>query len=92
MINERSLSQSCRRAIIHHESKLLLLERVLPDRVECSVAAQGLVMSDLNLMVIGGGRERTAKEHRALLDAAGFTLTKIIPTQSEVSVIEAEPV
>jgi hypothetical protein len=49
-------------------------------------------MSDLNLMVIGGGRERTATEHRALLEAAGFTLTKIIPTQSEVSVIEAEPV
>jgi hypothetical protein len=86
-----SILQSCRCAIIQHESKLLLLERVLPDRVECSVAAQGLVMSDLNLMVIGGGRERTAAEHRALLEAAGFTLTKVVPTQSEVSVIEAVP-
>jgi hypothetical protein len=49
-------------------------------------------MSDLNMMVLGGGRECTATEHGALLGAAGFTLTKIIPTQSEVSVIEAEPV
>ena len=91
--NERALAvlQNCRRAITQ-KSKLLLVERVLPDRVEHSFAAQGPVMSDLNMMVISGGRERTATEHRALLDAAGFTLTKIIPTQSEVSMIEAEPV
>jgi len=42
-------------------------------------------------MVIGGGRERTAAEHQALIEAAGFTLTKVVPTQSEVSVIEAVP-
>ena len=85
-----AILQSCQRAITH-KRKLLLLERVVPDRVEHSTAAQGPVMSDLNMMVLGGGRERTATEHRALLGAAGFTLTKIIPTQSEVSVIEAEP-
>jgi len=91
--NERALAvlQNCRRAITE-KSKLLLVERVLPDRVEHSMAAQGPVMSDLNMMVISGGRERTATEHKALLEAAGFTLTKIIPTPSEVSMIEAEPV
>ena len=91
--NERALRvlQNCRRAITQ-KSKLLLVERVLPDRVEHSMTAQGPVMSDLNMMVISGGRERTATEHRALLEAAGFTLTKIIPTPSEVSIIEAEPV
>jgi hypothetical protein len=41
------------------------------------------------MMVIGGGRERTVAEHQALIEAAGFTLTKVVPTQSEVSVIEA---
>jgi precorrin-6B methylase 2 len=81
---------SCRRAITDN-GKLLLVERVLPDRVEHSVAAQGPVLSDLNMMVISGGRERTAAEHRALLEATGFTLTKVVPTQSEVSVIEAVP-
>jgi O-methyltransferase domain/Dimerisation domain len=85
-----AILQSCHRAI-QDKGKLLLLERVVPDRVEHSVAAQGPAMSDLNLMVIGGGRERTATEHRALFEAAGFSLTKVIPTQSEVSVIEAEP-
>jgi hypothetical protein len=85
-----AILQSCHRAI-QDKGKLLLLERVVPDRVEHSVPAQGPLMSDLNLMVIGGGRERTATEHTALLGTAGFTLTKIVPTQSEVSMIEAEP-
>lgn len=91
--NERAVAilQNCRRAITQ-KSKLLLVERVLPDRVERSMAAQGPVISDLNMMVISGGRERTAMEHRALLETAGFTLTNIIPTQSEVTIIEAEPV
>jgi hypothetical protein len=85
-----TILQSCHRAI-QGKGKLLLLERVVSDRVEHSVAAQGPVMSDLNLLVIGGGRERTSTEHRMLLEAAGFTLTGIFPTQSEVCVIQAEP-
>jgi O-methyltransferase domain/Dimerisation domain len=91
--NERALTilRNCRRAIAQ-KGNLLLIERVVPDRVEQSVAAQGPVLSDLHMMVIAGGRERTAGEHRALLEAAGFAITKIVPTQSEVSVIEAEPV
>ncbi len=92
MINERLLSSRAVDARLYNTRvNSCFLERVLPDRVECSIAAQGLVMSDLNLMVIGGGRERTAAEHRALLEAAGFALTKVVPTQSEVSVIEAVP-
>ena len=85
-----AILRNCRRAITSH-GKLLLIERVLPGRVEHSIAAQGPVLSDLNMMVIGGGRERAAAEHRALLEAAGFTLTKVVPTQSEVSVIESCP-
>jgi SAM-dependent methyltransferase len=90
--NERAIAilRNCRRAITHN-GKLLLVERVLPDRAEHSIAAQGPFMSDLNMMVISGGRERTAAEHRALLETAGFILKKVIATQSEASVIEAAP-
>ncbi|MCZ6450516.1 MAG: methyltransferase, partial [Deltaproteobacteria bacterium] len=70
----------------------LLVERVLPDRVEHSIAAEGPVMSDLTMMVISGGRERTSNEYQALLRAAGFEMTNIIPTRSEVSVVECVPV
>jgi hypothetical protein len=37
---------------------------------------------------MNGGRERTEAEYRTLLEAARFEVTKIIPTQSEMTVIE----
>ncbi|MES2791140.1 MAG: methyltransferase [Planctomycetota bacterium] len=44
---------------------------------------------DLNMLVIPGGQERTAAEYEALLAKAGFRLTRIVPTTTELSVIEA---
>ena len=43
------------------------------------------------MMVNVGGRERTEAEFSALLDAAGFRLTRIIPTQGLWSVVEGVP-
>jgi hypothetical protein len=42
------------------------------------------------MMVLSGGRERTAAEYQRLLEAAGFAMARIIPTASplNVSVIE----
>lgn len=47
-------------------------------------------MLDLVMLAVPGGRERTPEEYRALLAKAGLTLTRIVPTESPVSVIEAE--
>ena len=42
------------------------------------------------MMLVGpGGQERTAEEYGALLDKAGFRLTRVVPTESAVSVVEA---
>lgn len=71
--------------------KLILVQRVLPDRAEESWTAQAVSAIDLQMMVTTGGRERTETEHRALLAAAGFQVTKIIPTRSEMSVVECMP-
>jgi hypothetical protein len=46
---------------------------------------------DLNMLAMTGGRERTKAEFHALLDAAGYELTRIIPTIAPQSVIEAVP-
>ena len=43
------------------------------------------------LTMFGGGRVRTAREFRTLLEGGGFTLSRILPTESSVSVIEALP-
>ena len=46
---------------------------------------------DLEMLVMPGGKERTADEFRDLFAANGYELTRIVPTQSALSVIEARP-
>ena len=64
---------------------VLLLEGVIAAGNEPSL---GKVM-DLEMLLMPGGRERSADEFRTLFDRAGFDLMRIVPTQSPVSVIEA---
>jgi hypothetical protein len=45
--------------------------------------------SDLNMMVMLTGRERTLSEYRALLKQAGFRLDKSTPIRSPMAMIEA---
>jgi hypothetical protein len=36
-------------------------------------------LQDILMMVLFGGRERTLEEHRALIEPAGYTLTREVP-------------
>jgi len=45
---------------------------------------------DLAMLVIPGGEERTEEEYRKLYQAAGFRMTRIVPTKAEVGVIEGK--
>ena len=59
------------------------------------LAAQPVtLMSDLNMMVCTGGRERTLAEFTALLDAAGLTLVDVrrTPPPTNFSVLTARSV
>jgi O-methyltransferase domain len=47
-------------------------------------------MLDMVMLTVPGGRERTVDEYGALLAKAGLRLTRVLPTASPVSVIEAE--
>jgi hypothetical protein len=67
------------------DSRLLIVEMVLPSG---NGPHPGKVL-DLVMLVMPGGRERTQDEYRALLAAADLTLTRVIPTDSAVSVLEA---
>jgi ubiquinone/menaquinone biosynthesis C-methylase UbiE len=86
------LLRNCRRPLSPTAS-LLVIEFVLPDVV--SKPAPELVtrfLSDLNMMAVTGGRERSEHEWRQLLESAGFTLTRNIPVpEMDVSVLEARP-
>lgn len=69
---------------IKPDGKLLLIEGVVPPGNDLSFTK----LLDLTMLVIPGGKERTESEYRELLGASGWQLTRIVPTQAEVSVIE----
>jgi O-methyltransferase domain/Dimerisation domain len=81
-----AILRSCRRAMREHAA-LLVLERELGGPNENPDAK----FSDLNMLVMPGGRERTVQEFTALFDSAGFEFAGTTPTAAAMSVIEARP-
>lgn len=65
--------------------RLILIEAVLQP---ANVPDYGKVL-DIEMLLLPGGRERTEEEFAALLARAGFELTRIVPTESPLSVLEA---
>jgi hypothetical protein len=78
--------KNCRRAVPPH-GKLLVVQEVLPPGNQPSMGK----LFDVEMLLIGG-QERTEAEFRALYEAAGFALTRIIPTQAGLHVIEGKPI
>ena len=81
-----AILKSCRRAMAG-DAKSLLVESVVPAGNEPSNSK----LSDIMMMVLLDGVDRTETEFRAMLDAAGFNLTRAILTQSPMSILEARP-
>ena len=79
------------RAAMTRSSKLLLAERAIPEAIEPDTHTQAQLLSDLNMLVRNGGRERTETEYGALFAAAGLRLSRTIPSGMEISLIEAVP-
>jgi hypothetical protein len=68
------------RAVIPHGGALLVIEALLPDVVtKADESVEARIMSDLNMMAVTGGRERSAAEWKKLLGLAGFELARVIP-------------
>jgi hypothetical protein len=82
-----TILKNCHRAMVEN-AKLLLIEAVVPPGGEAHISK----FVDLNMLVMTGGRERTADEYRSLLETSGFRLTRIAATDSPMSVIEGERV
>lgn len=82
-----AILRNCHKAM-SPTAKLLIVERVMPDRAERGRAADSYLL-DLEMLVnTPGGRERTEAEFSDILTEAGFRLTRIVPTTAQVSVIE----
>lgn len=68
------------------DGRVLVAELPLPDEGEASPMG---AMLDLNMLVMLGGRERTAAEYSALFEKAGLRLLRVVPTSSPIALIEA---
>jgi hypothetical protein len=79
------------RAAVGPEGGLLIAEMIMPARLEDASSAYPLVMTDLQMLVMTGGCERTEEEFGELLSAAGFRPARVIPTRSLESLIECVP-
>lgn len=78
--------KNCRRAM-KSDGRLLIIEPLIGQPNEPSPAH----LYDMTFLVMLHGRLRTADEYAGLLRQAGFRAERIIPTESEVSVLEALP-
>jgi hypothetical protein len=77
-----AILRRCREAM-RPDGKILVVEMVIPPGNEPSFGK----WLDL-MMLLVGGRERTKEEYGRLFSAAGLKMNRIIPTASEVSIVE----
>lgn len=79
---------NCRNASARN-SKLLLVERIRPERITACEHDEGMARTDLNMLAGLGGHERTLNEFSILLSQAHFEIEAVTPTSFEFGVIEA---
>lgn len=75
--------RNCRDAM-NAQGRVIVIDQVVPAGNAPSLGK----FTDLLMMVMVGGKERTEEEFRKLFDAAGLKLTRIIETHSPMSIIE----
>ncbi len=82
-----TILKNCRRAMGNH-ARLLIVDMMVSPHGSPSPAN----VFDVQMMVTHGSQLRTEGEHRGLFEKAGFKLNRIVPTKSELSIIEGVPV
>ena len=80
----------CRDAIPPH-GRLLGIHALVPKMGPYSRKDVAILTTDLGMLVGGRGRERTEDEFRDLYLEAGFTVNRVIPTRSLLSITEGVP-
>jgi hypothetical protein len=71
--------------VMTDDGRVMLVESVITGSNEPDLGK----LLDIEMLVSPGGKERTADEYKDLLARAGLRLTRIVPTKSPYSVIEA---
>jgi orsellinic acid C2-O-methyltransferase len=86
-----AILRTCR-AAMSDGARLLLIERVLPERIDPDDPfTRGNFIHDINMFLNPGGRERTEAEFRAILTPANLRLARVVPMPCPQAVIEVDP-
>jgi hypothetical protein len=75
------------RSQMQQNGRVIIVDSVVPENDEPDFSK----FFDLDMLVMTGGKERTAREFDQLLAAAGFRFLRVIPTKTPTSMVEAEP-
>ena len=78
--------RNCRRALATG-ARLLVIDRVLPERLTDDPRHRSLARSDLTMLIGVGGRERT-EVHRSLFDGSGFIIDSLQPLVLGLSLLD----
>ena len=73
------------RAACNATATVLLVELVIPEHDRDFIGK----WADLEMLQGVNGRERTAAQYRTLLERSGFKMTRVVPTASPFSLVEA---
>jgi len=85
------------RAVLQEKGRVLVIETLVPsDNEKCATAWHELSLAekslaswwDLSMFVVDDGAERTQQEYAQLFAKAGLKLSRVIPTNIDVSLIE----
>jgi len=82
-----SILRNCR-AALPSNGKLLLVERLMPEKPAATDEDKAHALSDLNMLRGPGGCERTEGQYRDLIEQSGFALIAVHPA-GRFNVIEA---
>src|SRR5262245_22310603 len=78
---------NCRKAM-RHDARLLIIEVLRAQSNQRDLAHA----MDLVFLVLLGGRTRTKEQYATLLERAHFRFVRTIPTESDVTILEAVPI
>jgi hypothetical protein len=84
----RRILRNCRIAM-EEDARLILVERIMPARMQGLVGERSAARSDLHMLLASGGLERTQAEFAALLADTGFETMEFTPAGLDHWVIEA---
>jgi SAM-dependent methyltransferase len=82
----RKLLANCRKGV-NPGGKLLVVDQVVPPGNQFAPSK----IMDLTMLLFIDGLERTETQFRNLFASAGWRMTRIIPTESPLCIVEGEP-